>query len=254
MAKRRYTINNLCVRINRIMSRQLEKHLLNEEESRKITIIVADDHPLLRQALRDSLNRQPDLEVIAEAIDGEEAVRLTTELIPDVVIMDIGMPKLNGLEATRRIKELFPRIAVLTLTVYDDNEHILSTLESGAAGYLTKSASDVDVILAIRAIASGEIVISPQILHCLLSNTLHSTKKPGPISFDDKFSIREMQVLRLAAKSMHNKEIATQLGISVRTVKGYWESIFSKLRAGSRTEAIILCLQNGFLKLDELSG
>ncbi|GAI58769.1 unnamed protein product, partial [marine sediment metagenome] len=130
----------------------------------KITIMLADDHPLLRQALADILNKQADFEIIAEAGDGEEAVKLATELVPDVVIMDISMPKLNGLEATRQIKARCPNVAILVLTVHSDSEHILGILEAGAAGYLTKSVFGKEVINAVRGVASGETVLSAPIL------------------------------------------------------------------------------------------
>lgn len=132
-------------------------------KSSKTRIMLADDHPLLRQALRDVLEKQSDFEVIAEASDGEEAVELATELVPDVVIMDISMPKLNGLEATKQIKANRPAIAILVLTVHSDNEHILSILQAGAGGYLTKSVYGDEVIHAVRALVSGETVLYPTV-------------------------------------------------------------------------------------------
>ena len=218
----------------------------------KVRILIADDHPLLRQALTHSLSIQPDFEVIAEAVDGEEALRLALELVPDVAILDIVMPKLNGLEVTRKIKEACPSIAVLILTIYDDNEHVMSTLEAGAAGYLTKNASDKDVILALRAIANGEMVVSPNVMQQIIMNTPHYMKQVKLNPHNVQFSVREEQILRCVARGKPNKEIALELDLSVRTVKSYLESIFSKLQVSSRTEAIVLCLRSGLLTIEEL--
>ena len=218
----------------------------------KITIMLADDHPLLRQALADILNRQADFEIIAEAGDGEEAVKLATELVPDVVIMDISMPKLNGLEATRQIKAKCPNVAILVLTVHSDSEHILGILEAGAAGYLTKSVFGEEVINAVRGVASGETVLSAPILQRILKHALQFMPKSFDLATGEKLSSRELGILKLAARGMSNKDIALKLDLSPRTVKAYLAEIFSKLRVGSRTEAVITGLRAGFLALDDL--
>ena len=218
----------------------------------KITIMLADDHPLLRQALADILNKQADFEIIAEASDGEEAVKLATELAPDVVIMDISMPKLNGLEATRQIKARCPNVAILVLTVHSDSEHILGILEAGAAGYLTKSVFGKEVINAVRGVASGETVLSAPILQQILKHALQLMPKPFDLSTGEKLSSRELGILKLAARGMSNKDIALKLDLSPRTVKAYLAEIFSKLRVGSRTEAVITGLRAGFLALDDI--
>jgi len=218
----------------------------------KITIMLADDHPLLREALRNLLEKQSDFAIVAEVGDGEEAVRLATKLVPDVVIMDISMPKLNGLEATRQIKEKRPNVAVLVLTVHDDNEHILGILEAGAAGYLTKSVFGEEVIHAIRSVVAGETVFSAPVLQHLLKHTLRYPAKPLPLDAGEKMTIRELEILRLAARGMSNRDIALELNLSPRTVKGYLVEIFSKLQAGSRTEAVIIALRSGLISLDDL--
>jgi NarL family two-component system response regulator LiaR len=175
-------------------------------------VILADDHPLLRQALRDVLEKQPDFEVIAEASDGEEAVRLATELVPDVVIMDISMPNLSGLEATKQIKERCPAIAVLVLTVHSDSEHILSILQAGAGGYLTKSVYGDEVTHAVRALISGETVLSPTVSQQIFKYAFQHTVKPKGLDVGEKLSARELEVLSLAAKGISNKDIAIKLG------------------------------------------
>jgi len=221
-------------------------------KSSKIEIILADDHPLLRQALRDVLEKQPDLAVIAEASDGEEAVKLATELLPDVVIMDISMPIINGLEATKQIKANCPAIAILVLTIHSDNEHLLGILQAGAGGYLTKSVYGDEVINAVRALVSGEMVLSPIVTQQILKYVFQYMPKPRRLNAVDKLTSRELDVLSLAAKGISNKGIALVLGLSLRTVKGYLAEIFSKLNVASRTEAVIVSLRRGVLTLNDL--
>ena len=225
---------------------------VDHRESQKISILLADDHPLLRQALRDVLDRQTDFEVVAEAGDGEEAVKLATELVPDVVIMDISMPKLNGLEATRKIKASLPSIAVLVLTIHTDDQYIIGILQAGAAGYLIKSVFGEELIQAVRGVVAGEMVLSSSVGQRLLTHAARYPTKSVSLDACEKLSTRELEILKLAAQGMSNKEIASELGISLRTVKGYLADIFSKLRVGSRTEAVILGLRAGFLSLDEI--
>jgi two-component system, NarL family, response regulator LiaR len=219
---------------------------------KKIRILMADDHPLLRKALRDILVQQVDFEIVAEAGDGEEAVRKAGETLPDVVIMDISMPVLNGLEATRQIKTKFPSIAVLVLTVHSDNEHILGILDSGAAGYLTKSVFDNEVVAAIRAVVAGETVLAAPIFQQILKHALRYTSKTLVLDGKEKLTVREMEILKLAAKGISNKEIASTLNLSLRTVKGYMVDVFSKLHVSSRTEAVITGLRAGLLTLDDI--
>lgn len=222
------------------------------KRSEKTRIMLADDHPLLRQALRDVLEKQPDFEVIAEASDGEEAVKLVTEMLPDVVIMDISMPTLNGLEATKQIKASNPSIAVLVLTVHSDSEHILSILQAGAGGYLTKSVYGDEVIHAVRALVSGETVLSPAVSQQIFKYAFQHITKPKSLGTGNALSSRELEVLNLAARGISNKDIAQRLGLSLRTVKGYLADLFLKLNVASRTEAVIIGLRKGILTLKDL--
>jgi len=218
----------------------------------KVTILIADDHPLLRQSLRNILDKQTDFQVVAEACDGEEAVRLANQLEPDVVIMDIGLPKLDGLEATRQIKAIHPNIVVLVLTVYGDDKHVLNILQAGAAGYLTKSVFGEEVVQAIRGVVAGEVVLSPSVAQLLLRQAARYPTKPVLLEAGEKLSTRELEVIKLVARGMSNKDIAMALGLSLRTVKGYLANIFSKLGVASRTEVVISSLQTGFLTLDDI--
>jgi two-component system, NarL family, response regulator LiaR len=220
--------------------------------AKKTRIIIADDHPLQRQALRYILEKQPDFEIAAEACDGEEAVMLAMKLMPDVVIMDITMPKLNGLEATRQIKEKCSDINVLVLSVHSDSEHILSILEAGAIGYLTKSAYDSEIIHSIRALALGETVLSPIISKQILKYAFYHIQKPTKLESGDIMTSKELQVLKLVAKGISNKDIASTLGFNLRSVKGYLSDIFLKLNAKTRTQAVIMGLQKGILIRDDI--
>jgi two-component system, NarL family, response regulator LiaR len=221
-------------------------------ESKKIRIILVDDHPLLRQALRDVVEKQPDFEVVAEAGDGEEAIKLAAELMPNVVIMDIGMPNLNGLEATKRIKASCPQIAVLALTVHSDSEHILGILKAGASGYLTKSVYGDEVIQAVRTVARGEVVLAPSVSEQVLKYALQNYTKPVNPEVSDILTTRELEIFRLLTKGISNKDIALRTNLGLRTVKGHITEIFLKLHVASRTQAAFVGLQKGILTLDDL--
>jgi len=234
------------------MGELLAEHDSTQGHPKKISIVLADDHPLLRQALRHVLDQQADFEVVAEVGDGDEVVKVATELVPDVVIMDISMPKLNGLEATRQIKAKQPKVAILVLTVHGEAEHVLGLLEAGAAGYLTKSVFGEEVIQSIRAVAAGETVLSAASSQQVLRHALRLMTKPLRLNPNVKISARELQILKLAATGMSNKEIALNSDLSLCTVKGYLADIFSKLGVASRTEAIIASLRTGLLTLDDL--
>ena len=218
----------------------------------KIKILIADDHAVVREGTRRILEQDQRLEVVAEAGDGEEAIRLATNLKPDVAIIDIAMPNIDGIEATRQIKALCPDTTVLILTAYDDDQFIFSLLEAGAAGYLLKSVRGRELIDAVRSVHAGESVLHPAIARKVLNRFVPSSGKPIEEESLDVLSQREMEVLKLAARGLSNQDIAEELCLSMRTVQGHLGHIFNKLQVGSRTEAVIRALKEGWVTLDDV--
>jgi NarL family two-component system response regulator LiaR len=244
---------NMGARISKHMAHtKTQTSVSSRKHLPKTRILLADDHPLLRKALRDILEKEASFAIVGEAGDGEEAVKLATESTPDVVIMDISMPNLDGLQATQQIKARCPNMAVLVLTVHTDDECILEILKAGAAGYLIKSAFGEEVVHAVRAVTTGDMVLSPQIGQRLLKQAARFPTRPVLLEAGEKLSARELEVLKLTARGLSNKDVAEALGIKLRTVKGHLADVFAKLRVASRTEAVIAGLQAGFLSLDDI--
>jgi DNA-binding NarL/FixJ family response regulator len=218
-----------------------------------IRILIADDHAFVREGTRRILEQEPDLEVVAEAGDGEEAVKLACDLKPDVALVDVAMPRIDGIEATRRIKAQCPAVAVLVLSAYDDDQFIFGLLEAGAAGYLLKSVRGQEIVDAIRAVHAGESVLHPSVARKVLNRFAGVSGKPRERKSLDLLTEREMDVLKLVTKGLSNKDIAEGLCLSVRTVQGHLANIFNKLRVSSRTEAVVHALKEGWVTLDDVS-
>jgi two-component system, NarL family, response regulator LiaR len=229
-----------------------EINISTENAPKKIRIILADDHPLMRQAIRMWLEKQQDLEVIAEASDGREAIDIALKLQPDIVIMDISMPKINGLEATKEIVSRCPDTQVLVLTVHTDDEHIRGMLQAGISGYIFKNAPGEDIVRAVRSVYSGESVLIPNEPFDI--KDLNFNIKPLPKNKINDLSVRELKILKYVANGLSNKDIASQLGLSIRSVKAILTSVFIKLGVASRTEAISIGLKSGILTLDDLNN
>jgi len=218
----------------------------------KISILIADDHTLVREGTRDRLNREEDLEVVGEAADGEEAVRLVNQLKPSVAILDMAMPNLNGIEATKQIKKTQPGTAVLILSAYDDDQYVYAALEAGADGYLLKNVRGRQLVDAIRDVYAGEVVLAPHVARKVVqwfSSLSHGQRIEAAA---DYLSERELEVLKLAAKGMGNKEIAAELSLGVRTVQSHLSHIFDKLGVSSRTEAVLRALKEGWLSFEHI--
>jgi len=218
----------------------------------KIKILIADDHAVVREGTRQILEQEPDLEVVGEACDGEEAVELAGSARPDVAIVDIAMPKVDGIEATKQIKTLYPSIAVLILSAYDDDQFVFNLLEAGAAGYLLKSIRSHELIEAIRAVYAGESVLHPVIARKVLNRFASVSGQPQGQKPTEVLSEREIEVLRLATQGLSNQDIANGLCLSLRTVQAHLGHIFNKLQVSSRTEAVVRALKEGWVTLDDV--
>jgi DNA-binding NarL/FixJ family response regulator len=214
-----------------------------------ITILLAEDHKIVREGTRQLLEQSADMRVIGEAADGLEAVRLATELQPEVVVMDVRLPRLNGIEATRSITARFPQIKVLILSAYDDDSYVFPLLEAGASGYLLKTSSGAELAEAIRLVSIGQTALSPRI-SAKIVNRLGGRQAYRTGHMPEGLTEREMDVLRAAAHGQANKTIATQLGISAQTVQVHLRNIFAKLGVNSRSEAIARAIQSGWITLE----
>ena len=212
----------------------------------RIRVLLADDHAVLRAGLRALLSREPDMEVVGEAASGSEALKKVEELQPDVVLMDISMPGMEGLEATAQIKQRAPGTKVLILTMHEDRRYLLPALKAGAAGYVVKRAADAELIGAIRAVQRGEAFLHPSMAKLLVEE--YAGGRASGASEGQPLSDREGEVLRLIAEGLSYKEMADRLGISVKTVETYRERIKEKLSLHSRAELVRYALEQGLLR------
>lgn len=219
-----------------------------------IRIVLADDHVMLRQGTAEILSKQADIEVVGEADHGQQAIDLARRLRPDIVIMDVRMPVLSGIEATRQIRETLPEVQVLILTAHDDDQYIFSLLQAGASGYLLKTAPVTELVRAIRLVKAGESPLDPSIARRVVLRMAGGagSQPPGgeeapPI---EALTPREQEVLQLLAQGLNNRAIAEALFVSDRTVQAHLTSIFAKMGVTSRLEAVMTAIRRGWLTLD----
>jgi len=207
-----------------------------------IRVLVADDHPIVRAGIVGLLSAAVDIDVVGEAVDGLDAVRLAAELEPDLVLMDLRMPALDGAEATARIIDARPTAKVLVLTTYETDEHILGAIEAGASGYLLKAAPEAEILAGVRSVVAGETVLAPSIAAKLVSRVRQDATSAPP-----SLSPRELEVLRLVADGRSNPEIARTLFIGEATVKTHLLHVFEKLEVNDRTRAVTRAMEFGLL-------
>lgn len=208
-----------------------------------IRILIVDDHPLFRDGMHGLLDSVADTEVVGEASSGEEVVTRAVELQPDVILMGIKMPGMNGIEATREILETSPHIAILVVTMFEDDDFVFAAMRAGARGYLLKGANQVEILRAIRAVANGEAIFGPGVAQRLL--TFFATTPTAPPKAFPELTEREGEILQLIARGQTNEEIASALGLSLKTVRNHVSNIFSKLQVVDRAQAVTRAREAG---------
>jgi DNA-binding NarL/FixJ family response regulator len=217
--------------------------------TQRIRIVLADDHVMVRQGIRQFLEEAGDVEVVAEAGDGAEAVRAVEAHQPDVAVLDIRMPGVTGVEATRQIKARFPQVRVLVLTAYDDDPYVFALLQAGADGYVLKTASGDELVRAVRTVHGGRTALSPEIAAKVVRQVT-SGRPEGAADQVEPLTDREIEVLRLAARGLTNRAIGHELGVSHRTVQGHLANIYGKMGVNSRTEAVTEALRRGWIVIE----
>ena len=237
---------------------------MTDIHGKPIRVVLADDHAVVRKGIREFLEQEGDIVVVAEAVDGVQAVSLVVEHRPDVAVLDIQMPGMSGIEATRQIKAQSPEVRVLVLTAYDDDPYIFALLHAGANGYILKTADSAELVRALRAVHRGESALDSAVTHKVVQQL--TTGRPlvpglegdagrtgpgsGGVAQAEALTEREVEVLGLAAKGLTNKGIGHTLGISDRTVQGHLANIYGKLSVNSRTEAVLQALKQGWITVE----
>lgn len=222
---------------------------MNVSERKPIRVFVVDDHPSFVEGLVKLLSQDVDFEPVGVASNGEESIALIKEKKPHVVVMDISMPRMNGIEATRRIKQMMPEVAILVLSAYGYEPYVLAALEAGAGGYLLKNVPLRQLINAIKSLHSGETILDHDLATKVLRTIARSRSSPGSSS---NLSTSDLELLKLGATGMSNRNIASKLFISERTVQSHFTTIFDKLGVGSRIEAVVRAIKEGWIPPEDL--
>ncbi len=217
--------------------------------NKKIRVFLADDHLILREGIVTLLKRVKDIEVVGEASDGREAVTKVEQLVPDVVLMDITMPGVNGLEAAQQIKRKQPQVKVLILTMHDTSQYLAGMLNAGASGYVVKTTTSEELISAIRAVHNGDVYLHPSIARMLVNDYLKKVEEGEKKASHELLTKREKEILKYIAEDMKNKEIADILSISVRTVQAHRTNLMDKIGAHDRTELVKYAISKGLIEL-----
>jgi len=218
----------------------------------RIKVLIVDDHRVVREGLSAILKSKENIQVLGEAQDGQEAVEKARSLLPDVILMDVSMPKMTGVEATRIVKREFPHIGIIALTMYEEQQYIFDLVRGGATGYLLKDSDSDQIVKAIQSVYRGDSLIHPAVASKILAEFSLMTQKKGKKSgwVEHDLTEREITVLRLVADGKTNKEIANNLDLSEKTVKNHVRNIFHKLQVYDRTQAAILAIRKGLIELD----
>ena len=216
---------------------------------KKIRVLIADDHTIFREGLRALLEKSQDIEVIGEATDGKQAIEKSRQLLPDVVLMDIAMPGLGGLEATTEIKSTNPEIKIVAVTQYDNKEYVFRLLKAGASGYVLKKAAGSELLAAIRAAYQGGSFLHPEVANDVIATYLRTKDEDLAGDPYEILSEREKQILKLIAEGMSNKQIADLINVSVKTVMGHRTHLMEKLGIHSRTELVKFAIQKGLIQI-----
>ena len=233
------------------MTRELEVHvpqMLKETLKYQIKVLVADDHPVVRKGLQSCLARQERIKIVGEAADGDEALKKTRELGPDVVLLDLDMPRLDGLAVAQRIRKECPKVRILILSVHTNKEYIFRIIQAGAHGYVSKESSPEELLRAIESVCAGEAFFAPQIAQAALSELVCGGGKTQPFV---QLTVREREVLALVAEGQSNKEVARHLGIGVRTIETHRERIMEKLDIHTIAGLTRFAIRNGVISLEE---
>jgi two-component system response regulator NreC len=227
---------------------EAQSSAMTTEETGKIRVLIVDDHTILRAGLRMLLNAHPDLEVVGEASDGNEAVASAQRMQPDVILMDIAMPECNGIEATRQIKRLMPDTRVLVLTMHENEEYLFQVLRAGASGYILKEAADTELVKAIRLVYSGRFYLSPSAQSIMVGDYLQRVRTGEERDSYSALTEREREILKLVAEGYTNSQIAERLTISPKTVDTHRTHIMDKLNLHSRAELVKYAIRRGLLE------